>query len=367
VPQVAGASDQGIPRRGFISYRHDDDEDFGHVVERLTKDIRSMYAAETGFQLELFFDRDSIGWGEHWQSRIHESVRSATLFIPVVTMRYFESKYCLTEMIMYHESASALAVPELILPLVLFGSDQLQLDSARPEVRLLSQHQHIDIKAGWVDGFESATWRRTITQCVVGVRAALSRAEQVLADSQQNVIVESETNRVIFMGRAADIRGMLRQTEESVQQATESVNKLADGLREAAGTAGLDDSGRPGSSAIPVVVARLRDTAEDFERKSTLLLSSVMEVDGKLRRFLSDSKPFKMDAIFYEREKLLHQVRRKSQSEEPIESKLDSTAASLREIAASNVPLRTAFLPAERGILTMKTAFELITGWPNLN
>lgn len=75
--------------RGFISYTRADNETFGQVVNRLKADLTGQFQAQTGRTLELFLDRDSIGWGEDWRQTIRTSVQAATVFIPVVTMRFF--------------------------------------------------------------------------------------------------------------------------------------------------------------------------------------------------------------------------------------------------------------------------------------
>jgi hypothetical protein len=107
---------------GFISYRRDDNLAFRKVVDQLHADIGNTYEARTGRVLNLFLDRESIGWGEDWREKIQTSVQGATVFIPIVTMRYFTSQACRDELFAFHEAARNLGVTELILPIILMGA-----------------------------------------------------------------------------------------------------------------------------------------------------------------------------------------------------------------------------------------------------
>lgn len=95
---MVALTSQVAPVTGFISYRRVDNDDFGGAVDRLASDLKAVYAAKTGGQLQLFVDRESIGWGADWRDAIRTSVECATVFMPVITMRYFQSNQCCEEL-----------------------------------------------------------------------------------------------------------------------------------------------------------------------------------------------------------------------------------------------------------------------------
>ena len=113
---------------GFISYRRDDNADFGGVVDEIRTIIPAIFESRTGQRLELFIDREGIGWGEDWREKILTSVKQATVFIPVVTLRYFNSSACMDELLAFEATARNLGVTDLILPIVLFGAEQISKD-----------------------------------------------------------------------------------------------------------------------------------------------------------------------------------------------------------------------------------------------
>ncbi|HEX3825979.1 MAG TPA: TIR domain-containing protein [Sporichthyaceae bacterium] len=138
--------------RGFISYTRDDNDDFNRVVGELKRTLAGRFHAHTGRQLQFFVDRDSIGWGQDWRQRIRESVQAATVFIPVVTMRYFSSEMCREELLLFHSNARQLGVTELILPVTLAGADQITADHALEEVRLIESLNYKNIESAWEAG-----------------------------------------------------------------------------------------------------------------------------------------------------------------------------------------------------------------------
>ncbi len=84
--------------QGFWSYVHqDDDAELGRIV-RLSQDVVAQFEMITGDTLELFLDKDALGWGEIWKDKIEASLASGAFFIPVLTPRYFRSAECRREL-----------------------------------------------------------------------------------------------------------------------------------------------------------------------------------------------------------------------------------------------------------------------------
>lgn len=138
-------SDESIPESVtdcFLSYKREDNEDLGGVVDRIRADLSGWYAAHTGKSLRVFIDRESIGWGEDWRQKIRESVERATVFVPAVSMRYFTSQNRREELMSFYNNAEQLGVTELLLPIVLMGEDQIRADDPREEVRLIERVNH---------------------------------------------------------------------------------------------------------------------------------------------------------------------------------------------------------------------------------
>lgn len=67
--------------RAFLSYSHADDAEFG-IVDPLVKKLKAYVRAKSGRALDIFVDRESIGWGTDWRESISSSVESATVSSP---------------------------------------------------------------------------------------------------------------------------------------------------------------------------------------------------------------------------------------------------------------------------------------------
>ena len=151
--------------RGFISYRRDDNADFFGVVDKVRTMLSALVEAKTSMRLSLFIDHEGIGWGEDWRAAIDGAVRNATLFIPVITMRYFDSEICRDELAAYYAAARDAGVAELVLPIVLFGAGEIRDDHPRLEVQVLSRLNYEPIEEAWKAGYRSSQWRQAMVRC----------------------------------------------------------------------------------------------------------------------------------------------------------------------------------------------------------
>lgn len=106
----------GARVRGFFSYAHRDNK--WDALEKLKIDICDEYAVLTGDELELFFDKNSISWGDNWRDSIESGIDSASFFIPIITPQYFLSESCQKELMQYMAKVKELQEPGLILPIM---------------------------------------------------------------------------------------------------------------------------------------------------------------------------------------------------------------------------------------------------------
>ena len=93
-------------RKGFWSYVHKDDEAEGERISKLAKDVVNEYELLAGDTIELFLDKDGIGWGDEWRKKIDDHLESVEFFVPVMTPRYFKSPECRLELNQFVRSAS---------------------------------------------------------------------------------------------------------------------------------------------------------------------------------------------------------------------------------------------------------------------
>jgi hypothetical protein len=160
---VTGEPDAGSRPsiRCFISYAHDDDAILG-FVDAFKAALEGFTYSNSGRKLEAFVDHDSIGWGEDWRESIRDSIDTALVFIPLVTLRYLDRPMCREELQLFVDSAEKLGVTSLFLPVVVLGQSKISESSPDPVARLIARRQAKDLKAAVLAGTESATWRTTM-------------------------------------------------------------------------------------------------------------------------------------------------------------------------------------------------------------
>ena len=93
----------------FVSYAHKDDSD--GWIGALLDAIRAEHHAFTSVPLRIFFDREAIRDMADWEHRILTGLRSAKLFLAVLSPAYVASPFCRREWQTYLDHELGLAVP----------------------------------------------------------------------------------------------------------------------------------------------------------------------------------------------------------------------------------------------------------------
>lgn len=361
--------------RGFISYTRADNDTFGQVVDRLKADLTGRFQAQTGRTLELFVDRDSIGWGEDWRQTIRGSVQAATVFIPIVTMRYFTSDACREELIAFHSNARQLGVTDLILPIVLAGADQIRDTDEREEVRLIESLNYMNIESAWVAGYDSPEWRRSIAEMVGHLSSALVRVEDVLATRELEAGMPSSdgsggapSTGQLEEEATADISS-LGERVAAITETAEALGEALQAFADAASGAFPDNAGSqtPTQQKAKLLAAahRLRGPAQDFGDRAALLEREVAAADAELRALIDELR-----AIDHpEANKQLNDLLSSFTSLEEMAGTLgqmDEMTQMLKFASVVNVNLRQAIKPAIRGMQASKTAISTVESWKQL-
>ena len=109
----------------FLSYvRADDEHDHGKITalrSRLEGEIRM----HTGQEFKIFQDKRDLSWGQHWKTRLDDTLLSVTFLIPVITPSYFNSSACRDEFEKFSIREKQLGENRLILPIYYLSSDPI--------------------------------------------------------------------------------------------------------------------------------------------------------------------------------------------------------------------------------------------------
>jgi TIR domain len=160
-----------------MSYvRFEDEHEGGRLTqfrERLSTEVR----VQTGDAFPIFQDRNDIAWGDHWQTRINESLDAATFLIPIITPSFFRSLPCREELKRFLERERQLDREDLILPVYYVTAPELD-DPDRNEDelgRLLFSRQYADWRELRFRPFTSPVVRRALAQLAGRIRDSLLR------------------------------------------------------------------------------------------------------------------------------------------------------------------------------------------------
>lgn len=176
---------------GFFSYAHSDDT-FGFLTN-LRNDLCDEYRVLTGDELELFFDRDSIEWGERWEKSIEESVDAASMFLPVVSPCYLASSSCMKELSQYLAKVEKAGAGDLILPLMMIDPSATRGVDDRILGKLKS-FQYKDIMAMRFMDRGSGGYRKALNSLALGMLRA-QRALECAAMRDSALVVADRPSK----------------------------------------------------------------------------------------------------------------------------------------------------------------------------
>jgi TIR domain-containing protein/SIR2-like protein len=95
----------------FVSYAKEDLEAAGRLVEGLRK-----------FDLEVWFDKQDLSWGDDWNRSIRRAIKRCSLFLPVISRqalskdpdRYYWREWNDADFVAFHEREDVFIVPVVI-------------------------------------------------------------------------------------------------------------------------------------------------------------------------------------------------------------------------------------------------------------
>lgn len=363
-----------VASKGFISYKREDNADFNGVADRLRRDIAGRFQALTGRRLDLFIDRESIGWGEDWRQKIRESVEAATLFLPIITMRYFTSDACREELLTFYSNARQLGVTDLLLPIVLTGSAQINEDDPRDDVKLLARLNYKSIEDAWLEGYESPLWNKTIFEMVRCLETALPAAESRLAeleraaartqhfDTSQNAEKEGEDSETDVLAVAERFE-RVKATAEPAMQALVSFFETASSSVTDSDFSSL--STQQQRAQLLQLAGKLRDPSKEFGRLAREFEREVTNADAGLRELITELQGIDHQ---YARDQLRGLVTsfQGAGIDDEVLRQSEEMVAVLQVFSLMSVNLRKALTPTIGGLRSFRSALDTLRSWETL-
>ncbi|MRH88496.1 TIR domain-containing protein [Nocardia sp. SYP-A9097] len=359
------------PVRCFISYRRDDNSAFNGVVDRLKSDLSGRFEAETGRKLDIFVDRDDIGWGDDWRGKVSESIERAMFFIPILTARYFHSQNCLDEFLAFHSNARQLGVSELIAPVVLSGMGKLADENASEVSKKAMSLNCRLIENAFMEGFESREWNSEMKRMVADLNQALERSEETLARREKTTIEQySESDRrgaaeSRFADSGVDVLELLEKIDALTAQfpvVTQDFTALGTLISTVLGADFKALSVQRQRVALLELAESIEEPAHEFSNSSGKLQEEFSKIDAQLRLMVEEIAS--MDS----EEGRLIQAQLFSGFEIPddlleVQQAVGNVADALKMLAMMNVNLRRSIGPATSGVRALQASIDLFAGW----
>ncbi|GGS23523.1 hypothetical protein GCM10010171_15760 [Actinokineospora fastidiosa] len=345
-------NDMSTPITVFLSYAQIDDEGLG-FVKAFRKDLEFYCFADHGRRIEVFYDRASLGWGDEWRTGISTAIEGALVFLPLVTLTYFERPWCREELLQFYSSAHTRGVVDLLLPVVVLGHARITSDSPDMAVRIIADRQQFDFREAAIAGSRTPEWRRTMTRLAGELVAAVARAEQRLTPSG------GPDRRVLGERMSADATrmvGVLVELTRAMQEYLPELEKAADLM--------ADPARR--RDRVGQVAAALAPGGARLERYGMALEAASVDLDGNLRAYcdltMTHGTPDERARLSADLAKLGSDAQPLLDMGELCAEFLDM----LRPVEAASVPMRQALEPTRKGFRAVESAVGIIHGWTTL-
>lgn len=169
------------PFKIFLSYARRDDESF-HFAKSLKGMLERLLTGMSGRPAEVFLDRTSIALGTDWKEEIERGVNNSMTFIAMFSGAYAMSSNCREEFLHFEESAARSRVGRLLIPVALYGLDDITNMEDDPVTDYVRDHQAADFHDALIEGDGSPAFRRVAMEIARRIIEVTSAADQVLAD-----------------------------------------------------------------------------------------------------------------------------------------------------------------------------------------
>jgi tetratricopeptide (TPR) repeat protein len=202
---------------GFFSYSREDDEAFEGTLSALRDGIQRELGAQLGRSkatFRLWQDHAAIAPGKLWESEIKTAVDQSIFFIPIVTPRAVNSKYCKIEFESFLAREAAIGRNDLIFPILYISVAALENETKwrdDPVLSTIGRRQYVD-------------WRqlRHLDARTTAVREQIERLCRKIVEALNEPWMPPEERR------------RLAETEAR-QQAADEVRRLEDETKRKAG------------------------------------------------------------------------------------------------------------------------------------
>jgi len=361
---------------GFWSYTHKDDEAEKGRIEQLAHDLVDQYQMITGETIKLFYDRESLEWGDNWRAIIDENLLTAAFFVAILTPRYFASQECRRELQTFARQAKLLGISDLVLPILYLDVPELEADNPQDELMtLVKQFQWEDWRDLRFSEVSSSEYRRAVAKMAkrladanrTAATADLPKAVEVISSASNGEIVGDDEPGLIDILAAGQV-GMeaLSKTSAILSQEMQTVGTLAQKATEDINRSDQEGKGPVGRLVIARELAQnLTPPANRFLEAANAYSSQLYDADISTRTLISlaaseiERNPASKDTVC----EFFKVITTTANTAQVLTSALDGFSKSITQVEKLSRDLRPPLQTIKHGIAIVMEASSLTTGW----
>ncbi|MFZ4189673.1 toll/interleukin-1 receptor domain-containing protein [Streptomyces pseudogriseolus] len=358
--------------RLFISYAHKDNELFDEAVAIFAKDVSNFYSAKTGNTLNYFFDRQSIGWGENWRAEIDRGLDNSMVFMPIITMQYFNRAACRDELNAFKSSAERLGVRELILPVVIAGARSIKADHEIPEVRIIESLQYRDLESAFLAGPGTPEWRTALsalTDELIGIIDRVEAEQEARRSSGQPVLpsdAAAEGEDADLLQGMADLSTLSERVEEEITEANQAVEAWVEAISKDMESFSNQKTPQQMQAVSLRMASKAKEPSIRLRDAGTALATTTAEADALLRFMIEQLSQTESPEARGMAKQLTESMQEESPDLQSLLAQMSGVLSMLTVFEVMSSPLRASLKPARVGINKLQDAFRIVDSWSSL-
>lgn len=371
----------------FCSYSRKDDEHDDGAIVYLANQIKGEYEALTGYSMNLFLDKEDIGWGSAWELAIETGLEGSGILLAFLSPQYFASPNCRGELQTFLNKVESTGAQKLILPLEYIDVPNLKSGESGDE--LMERVRRIQIEQ-WSDArfFErkSGKYRRRVSLLaskIVEANAALDEMYQersILNDAGPKETCAVEDSCIREDGSEKGLFDNLAEYVDVMEEATTILGDLSNDIAQIGGVAeyyaekleqARERGNKPSAylSIFKQMSQKLNPIAQELESGCSGFYRRISGINSQVRLIIdylnrvgvqeageseNDLTSFKGQILFINRS-----AQEAVESTRKMDESISETEGFSRDL---NVPVRT----IRSALHTFEDATNLIDGWAKL-
>jgi hypothetical protein len=353
--------------RLFVSYAHADNKLFDDAVKSLADDLKGFYVAKTGNDLSVFFDRESIGWGDDWRSQIDGELENAAIFMPVITMQYFNRPACRDELNAFNQSAKRLGAQYLILPVVIAGANAIRADHPIPEVAAIEALQFRNLEEAFLAGRGTPEWRRALSSLTDELISLISRAELAAPEPTSSDLssggpdgsLDDDSDFLTSMTELGELTPVLTQ---EVEQVLSDLNEWTEVVTKNSSRVNPGLSVQQMRAASIAIANQLKIPSERLHDSGVKLADTVEKADAVMNSIKDQISQMPSQEERESLKRLVIGAQGPGDLREVVVN-MAELLDSMVPVEVMSAPLRKALKPARIGITKIQDAVRVVDRW----